>query len=351
MIKRKGGIHMSFKYVKKLPSTEDILRMVPLEQKYKDIKQIRDAEIKDVFTGKSDKFILIIGPCSTDNEDAVCEYIYRLAGVQEKVKDKIIIIPRIYTNKPRTTGEGYKGMMHQPNPNEAPDMLEGILAIRRVHVRAIKETHLFAADEMLYPMNYPMVEDLLSYIAVGARSVENQKHRLTASGMDFPVGMKNPTSGDISVMLNSIKAAQIEHTYLYNNYEVETSGNPLAHAILRGAVNQYGRNIPNYHYEDIMHLVESYVERNLDNPSIIIDCNHANSMKKYDQQPRIAMEILKNRKYSDTMQGMLKGMMIESYLEDGSQDTTGSVFGKSITDPCLGWEKSERLIYDIADKL
>jgi len=342
---------MSFKYIKQLPSAEEIKAMVPLEDSLKKIKQERDADIKAVFEGESDKFILIIGPCSTDNEDAVCDYIYKLAGVQEKVKDKILIIPRIYTNKPRTTGEGYKGMMHQPNPNEAPDILAGILAIRKVHLRAIKETHLFGADEMLYPMNYPLVDDLLSYVAVGARSVENQKHRLTASGMDVPVGMKNPTSGDITVTLNSIKAAQIEHTYLYNNYEVETSGNPLAHAILRGAVNQYGRNIPNYHYEDIMYLVENYVERNLANPSIIIDCNHANSMKKYDQQPRIAMEILKNRKYSKTMQGMLKGLMIESYLEDGSQDVTGTVYGQSITDPCLGWEKSERLIFDIADKL
>jgi len=334
-----------------MPSAEEILQMVPLDDSLKKIKEQRDEEIKSVFKGESDKFILIIGPCSTDNEDSVCEYIYKLAGVQEKVKDKIIIIPRIYTNKPRTTGEGYKGMMHQPKLNEAPDMLAGILAIRKVHVRAIKETHLFAADEMLYPMNYPLVEDLLSYVAVGARSVENQKHRLTASGMEVPVGMKNPTSGDITVMLNSVKAAQIEHTFLYNNYEVETTGNPLAHAILRGAVNQYGRNIPNYHYEDIMYLVDSYIERNLENPSIIIDCNHANSMKKYEQQPRIAMEILKNRKYSKTMQTMLKGLMIESYLEDGSQPVSGNVYGKSITDPCLGWEKSERLIYDIADKL
>lgn len=342
---------MSFEYVTKIPSPEEIKRNISLEKSLIDVKNDRDQEIKSVFEGKSNKFILIIGPCSANNEDTVCDYTYKLAEVQEKVKDKIIIIPRVYTNKPRTTGEGYKGMMHQPNPNKEPNMVKGIKAIRKMHIRVIKETHLTAADEMLYPMNYPYVEDLLSYVAVGARSVENQQHRLTVSGMDVTVGMKNPTSGDLIVMLNSIRAAQISHTFIYNESEVKTTGNSLAHAIIRGAVNQYGRNIPNYHYEDIMYLIKKYEERHLENPAIIVDVNHANSIKQYEEQPRIAMEIIRNRQYSPSMEQMVKGLMIESYLEDGNQDVTGKVYGKSITDPCLGWEKSKKLIYDIAEQL
>jgi len=342
---------MSFEFITRIPSPEEIVEAIPMEKAIAEVKNKRDEEIKSVFEGKSDKFVLIIGPCSADDVEAVCEYVCRLAKIQEEVKDKIILIPRIYTNKPRTTGEGYKGMIHQPDPNEEPNMLEGIKAIRKLHIRAIKESHLTAADEMLYPMNYSYVQDLLSYVAVGARSVENQQHRLTVSGIDIPVGMKNPTSGDLSVMLNSIRAAQISHTFIYNGAEVKTSGNPVAHAILRGAVNQYGRNIPNYHYEDLIYLTKKYEERSLENPAIIVDVNHANSMKKYNEQPRIAMEIIRNRQYSTELKKIVKGLMIESYLEDGKQDITGNVFGKSITDACLGWEKSERLIYNIADQL
>ncbi|KNF08910.1 phospho-2-dehydro-3-deoxyheptonate aldolase AroG [Gottschalkia purinilytica] len=341
---------MSFKYINKIPNPEEIIDMIPLEKSLKDKKAERDRIIKEVFEGTSDKFILIIGPCSADFEDSVCEYVSRLAEVQEKVKDKIIMIPRIYTNKPRTTGEGYKGMMHQPNPNEKPNLVEGIKSIRRLHIRSIKESGLTSADEMLYPLNYPYVEDLLSYVAIGARSVENQQHRLTVSGMNIPAGMKNPTSGDISVMFNSIKAAQISHNFIYNGYEVETSGNLLAHSILRGAVNQHGENIPNYHYEDLALVSEEYEKRGYPNPAIIVDTNHSNSMKKFDEQPRIAMEVMKSKQYSASLNKLIKGFMIESYLVDGRQDAS-EVYGKSITDPCLGWEKTEKLIYNIAEML
>ena len=307
------------------------------------------AEQGPIITGESDKFLVIIGPCSADNEDAVCDYISRLARVQEKVEDKIVIVPRLYTNKPRTTGEGYKGVAHQPDPEKEPDIQEGLITMRRMHLRAIAESGLTVADEMLYPENWPYVMDVLSYVAVGARSVENQQHRLTISGMDIPAGMKNPTSGDLSVMLNSVVAAQASHTFLYRNWEVKTSGNPLAHTILRGAVNKHGQAIPNYHYEDLIRLLNMYQERNLKNPATIVDANHANSNKKYDEQPRIVKEVLHSRRINPDIAKLVKGVMIESYIESGSQDVTGHVYGKSITDPCLGWKESEKLIYTIAD--
>lgn len=340
---------MSFERIQRIPTAEEIVELIPLSASIKKVKLERDKEIRAIFTGEDDRLILIIGPCSADDERSVCEYISRLAKVQDKVKDKILIIPRIYTNKPRTTGEGYKGMLHQPDPTKDANMLDGVKAIRKMHIKAMEESHLTAADEMLYPENYPYLADILSYVAVGARSVEDQQHRLTVSGMEVPAGMKNPTSGDLSVMLNSIKAAQLGHTFMFNSWEVNTSGNPLAHAILRGAVNDYGRNIPNYHYEDLNYLAQDYLERNLDNPAIIIDTNHANSMKKYYEQPRIAKEVMKNLQYSDTLKKMVKGFMIESYLLEGSQKPDGTEFGKSITDACLGWEESEKLIYTLAD--
>lgn len=342
---------MSFQYIQEIPSPELIFNEIPLTDDLKLIKAARDQEIRNIFEGTDDRFILIIGPCSADYEDAVMDYVHRLAKVQEKVKDKILCIPRIYTNKPRTTGEGYKGMLHQPNPNEKANLYEGIKTIRNLHIKAIRETHLTSADEMLYPENYAYLDDLLGYVAIGARSVENQQHRLVASGMDVPAGMKNATSGDLSIMFNAIKAAQIEHDFIYRGWEIHTEGNPLAHAILRGAVNQYGRSIANYHYEDLVIAMEEYTKRGLTNPSIIIDTNHNNSNKRFYEQPRIADEIIENMRYDKNLKKMIKGLMIESYLEEGSQDVTGQVFGKSITDPCLGWDATEKMIYDIADKL
>ncbi len=342
---------MAFEVIAKIPSPDEIRQLIPISAELAAVKKLRDESIKNIFLGRDDRFILIIGPCSAHNRDAVSSYVSKLAEVQEQVKDKILIIPRVYTNKPRTTGEGYKGMMHQPNPMEKPNMVEGIKAIRQMQLQVLKESHLSSADEMLYPTNLGYVDDLLSYIAVGARSVENQKHRLTVSGVDAAVGMKNPTSGDIGVMLNSIKAAQLPHVFIYNGDEVQTSGNPTAHGILRGAVNQYGRNIPNYHYEDLMYVVEQYHKRQLDNPSLIVDCNHANSMKNHTEQPRIAKEIIRNMKYNSDINKMIKGLMIESYLVDGRQDVSGTIFGQSITDPCIGWDDSKKLIYEIADQL
>jgi len=340
---------MSFKFIKEVISPEELVKAYPLPERDVLRKRERDKQIKDVITGKSDKFLVIIGPCSADNEDSVCDYISRLAKVQDKVKDKLIIIPRIYTNKPRTTGEGYKGIIHQPDPEKEPDIQEGIIAMRKMHLRAIAETGLTAADEMLYPENWPYVEDILSYVAVGARSVEDQLHRLTISGMDIPAGMKNPTSGDFSVMLNSVVAAQASHTFLYRQWEVVTSGNPLAHTVLRGAVNKHGQSISNYHYEDLILLVNMYQERDLKNPAIIVDANHANSNKNYKEQPRIVKEVLHSRRISSEIAQYVKGVMIESYIEGGNQKINEHIYGKSITDPCLGWEESEKLIYDIAD--
>jgi 3-deoxy-7-phosphoheptulonate synthase len=342
---------LSFEYLRQIPSANEILGQMPLAEPLKKIKKERDRQITDVFKGKSDKFILIIGPCSADDENAVCEYVSRLAKLQDEVKDKLILVPRVYTNKPRTTGEGYKGMMHQPNPKEKPNIVEGVKALRRMHLRLLKESGLTSADEMLYPSNYPYLEDVLSYVAVGARSVENQQHRLTVSGLDVPVGMKNPTSGDLNVMLNSVQAGQTPHVFIYRGWEVKTSGNPLAHCILRGAMNQHGQYIPNYHYEDMIRLAEMYHKRLLANPTIIVDTNHANSGKKFEEQPRIAKEIMRSLKNSRTLKSMVKGLLIESYLVEGAQDITGKIFGKSITDPCLGWEDSRRLVLRLAEYL
>lgn len=337
-------------FIRKLPMPVEIKEQYPLTEAVKKIKEERDAEIAKIFKGESDKFLLVIGPCSADIEESVMDYVCRLAKIQDQVKDKLILVPRIYTNKPRTTGLGYKGLMHQPDPEGEEDVLEGIIAMRRLHTKAIEETGLTSADEMLYPENYKYLDDLLSYVAVGARSVENQQHRLTASGMNIPVGMKNPTSGGLSVMLNSIIAAQSSHKFIYRGWEVKSQGNPLAHAVLRGSVNKRGQNIPNYHYEDLQLLHELYSEQNLENMSVVIDTNHNNSGKKYLEQIRIAQEVMNSRKYSDDIRRMVKGLMIESYIEDGAQKIGEHIYGKSITDPCLGWEKSERLILDIAEQ-
>lgn len=341
---------MAFNFIQKLPTPEEIREMYPMPERVLKIKEERDREIRKVFKGMSDKFIVIIGPCSADNEDAVCDYVNRLVPLQEKLKDKLIIIPRIYTNKPRTTGEGYKGILHQPDPEKEPNPLAGIIALRHMHIRAIEETGLTAADEMLYPENLPYVMDFLSYIAVGARSVENQQHRLVASGIDVPTGMKNPTSGDFTVMMNSVLAAQHGHSFIYRDWDVTTPGNDLAHVVLRGAVNKRGVNIPNYHYEDLMRVLELYQERGLKNPACIVDANHSNSNKQYEEQIRIVKEVLHSRSHSPEIHKLVKGVMIESYIEPGCQGVHDHVYGKSITDPCLGWEESEKLIYEIAER-
>lgn len=340
---------MSFEFLKKLPTPSEIRTEFPVSEELKEIKSQRDKLIKDVITGNSDKFLVIIGPCSADNEEAVCDYVNRLSKVQEKVSDRLILIPRIYTNKPRTTGEGYKGMMHQPDPEKKPDLLAGLIAIRKMHIRAILESGLTPADEMLYPENWRYLYDVLSYVAIGARSVEDQQHRLTVSGMDVPAGMKNPTSGDFSVMLNSVVAAQGHHSFIYRGWEVKTTGNEFTHTILRGAVNSQGDSIPNYHYEDLKRLLEMYSERNLKNPATIIDANHANSNKQHEEQIRIVKEVMHSRKLSGDIRQLVKGVMIESYIEPGCQKVEEHTYGKSITDPCLGWKESERLIYEIAE--
>lgn len=342
---------MNMEFKRKLIIPKEIKEMFPVTEEMAALKEQRDAEIKDIIAGRSKKFMLIIGPCSADNEDAVIDYILRLRKVQEKVADKIFIVPRIYTNKPRTTGKGYKGLLHQPDPNMNEDMLKGIIAVRETHIRAVKETGFTCADEMLYPENHRYLSDLLSYVAVGARSVEDQQHRLTASGLDIPVGMKNPTSGDFSVMMNSITAAQSSHTFIYRGWEVTSKGNPYAHAILRGYVNKRGRSLPNYHYEDLITVCDMYHEEGLENPAIIVDTNHANSGKKYLEQIRISKEVLHSMRSNADIGNMVKGLMIESYIEDGCQAIGDGVYGKSITDPCLGWEKSERLFYELAELL
>lgn len=339
--------NMIFK--RKLPIPKEIKEQYPLTAELSQIKARRDKEIADVFTGKSGKMVLIIGPCSADREDAVLEYCERLAKLQEAVSDKLVLIPRVYTNKPRTTGDGYKGLLHQPDPRKTSDMLEGVIAIRRLHTNVLANTGLPTADEMLYPDNYRYLSDLLSYVAVGARSVENQEHRLTSSGIDIPVGMKNPTSGDISVMLNSIMAAQHPHTFIYRGWEVDTTGNPLAHAILRGYVNKHGESMPNYHFEELERLYSAYTAKGLQNMALIVDANHANSGKKYQEQPRICKEVLHSCRHSGEIKSMVKGFMVESYLEPGCQKIGDGVYGKSITDPCLGWEETIRLVQDIAD--
>lgn len=340
---------MGLEFINKLPTPAEIREQFPIPAELAALKEKRDAEIRKVITGESDKFLVIIGPCSADNETAVLDYTSRLVKVQDKVKDKIIIIPRVYTNKPRTTGEGYKGLLHQPDPEKKPNMYEGLIAIRRMHMHVVQETGLTTADEMLYPENLRYLSDLMSYIAVGARSVENQQHRLVASACDVPVGMKNPTSGDLSVMLNSVVAAQGGHEFIFRGYEVHTPGNPLTHTILRGAVNKHGQYIPNYHYEDLILLHELYAKRDLANPACIVDANHSNSGKQYMEQIRIVKEVLHSRRHSSEINQMVKGVMVESYIEPGSQKIGEHCYGKSITDPCLGWEDSERLIYEIAE--
>lgn len=340
---------MGFDFIKKLPTPDEIREEFPVSKELQELKKRRDAEIAKVFTGESDKFLVIVGPCSADNEEAVCDYVTRLAKVSEKVQDKLILIPRIYTNKPRTTGDGYKGIVHQPDPEKGTDFLQGLIAMRKMQLRAMSESQLTAADEMLYPENWGYVSDVLSYVAIGARSVEDQQHRLVVSGFDVPAGMKNPTSGDFGVMLNSVYAAQHPHPFIYRGWEVNTSGNPLAHTILRGAVNKHGNSIPNYHYEDLNLLLEKYNERDLLNPACIVDANHNNSNKKFKEQIRIVKEIMHSRNQNKDIHRLVKGVMIESYLEEGNQKVGEHIYGKSITDPCLGWEDTEALIYHIAD--
>ena len=341
---------MNMEFKRKLAIPMKVKEMYPLTGNIGRIKEERDAQIRSIFEGKSDKLLLIIGPCSADNEESVLDYVERLADVQEKVKDRILIIPRIYTNKPRTTGDGYKGLLHQPDPEAEPDMFNGIIATRKLHMEVVSRTGLTCANEMLYPENHKYLDDLLAYVAVGARSVEDQQHRLTASGIEVPVGMKNPTSGDIRVMMNSIHAAQNGHTFIYRGWEVTSQGNPYAHAILRGYTNSKGEQHPNYHYEDIIRVCDEYEERpELQHPAVIIDTNHENSGRDPLQQPRIIREVLMSRRYSGRVAKILKGFMVESYIEDGRQEIGGGCYGKSITDACLGWEKSERLILEIAE--
>ncbi|MBR6579778.1 MAG: 3-deoxy-7-phosphoheptulonate synthase [Ruminococcus sp.] len=342
---------MSMTFVRELPKPSEIKKEHAISPELTAVKAQRDEEIKAVFRGDSDKFLLIIGPCSADSEEPVIDYITRLRELQEKVKDKILIIPRIYTGKPRTTGDGYKGMLHQPNPTAMPDLASGIVAVRNLHIKALAETGFTAADEMLYPENYSYLDDILAYVAIGARSVENQQHRLVSSGVSIPVGMKNPTGGDISVMMNAITAAQHSHAFMYRGHEAKSDGNPYAHAILRGYVNERGQSFPNYHYEDLYRLAQTYAEKDLQNPALIVDTNHANSGKQYLEQVRIAKEILHSMRHSEDIRKLVKGLMIESYIEDGCQKIGEDIYGKSITDPCLGWEKSERLVLDIADIL
>ena len=344
-------MEMQMKHVQELPTPEKLKEEFPVSAEIVEIKEKRDREIEDVFTGKDDRFLLIVGPCSADREDAVLDYMTRLAKLQEKVKDKILMIPRVYTNKPRTKGIGYKGMLHQPDLSKKEDMLAGIISIRQLHTDVVRETGFTCAEEMLYPENHAYLSDLLSYVAVGARSVEDQQHRIVASGIGIPAGMKNPTGGDVSVMMNSITAAQSPQKFIYRGWEVETTGNPLAHAILRGYVDKFGRSHPNYHYEDLMNLLEEYNKSTLKNPAVIVDCNHSNSGKQFDEQIRIAKDVLHSRRHSEEIQNLVKGLMIESYLVDGNQQPGGDVYGQSITDACLGWEKSEKLILDLADEL
>jgi 3-deoxy-7-phosphoheptulonate synthase len=342
---------MAFEYRKRLPGVEEILSELPVSPELAEVKRRRDREVTDIITGKSNKFLMIIGPCSADNEDAVCEYVARLAKLQARVKEKLMLLPRIYTNKPRTTGIGYKGMGHQPDPNEDPNIVAGLIAIRKMHIRALGESGLSSADEMLYPGNYPYLEDVLSYVAIGARSVENQEHRLTVSGLDVAVGMKNPTAGDMNVMLNSVRAGQSPHVFSYNGWEVATPGNPLTHCILRGAVSPFGKTIPNYHYEDIVHLKALYEKSGLINPSVMIDVSHANSNRQFHEQPRVAQEVINSLKFAPELRVFVRGIMVESYLVEGAQDVNGGVYGKSITDACMGWEDSEKFVLRIADQV
>ncbi len=340
---------MNMEFKRKLPTPQTIKDMYPISEELAQKKQANDRQIRAILTGEDDRLLLLIGPCSADREDAVLDYAVRLRTLQHRVADKLLIVPRIYSNKPRTTGDGYKGMLHQPNPNGQPDLLNGLIAIRKMHMKVLEQTGFSSADELLYPENYYYLSDILSYAAIGARSVEDQQHRLIASGLDVPVGMKNPTSGDLTVMMNSIQAAQHAHTFLFSQWEVHSKGNPLAHAILRGSTNKFGRSLPNYHYEDLNQLCELYAKSGLQNPGVIIDTNHANSAKHWDQQPRIAKEVLHSTRHSEDIRRMVKGLMIESYLLDGNQKPEGGVYGLSITDACIGWEKTEQLVLELAD--
>ena len=342
---------MNMNFIGKLPIPQEIKAQYPVPPEASAVKARRDAEIKNIFTGKDNRLLLVIGPCSADNEVSVLDYISRLRGVQDKVSDKILIVPRIYTNKPRTTGAGYKGMLHYPDPGDKPNLIKGVIAIRRLHMKALTEYGFSCADEMLYPENHRYLNDLLSYVAVGARSVENQQHRLTASGIDIPVGMKNPTSGDLSVMMNAIKASRGKHTFCYRGWEVKSHGNPYSHAILRGYVNRFGQSLPNYHYEDLLSLAEAFEKEGLENPAVIVDTNHSNSGKKYLEQVRIANEVLHSCRCSGDVRRIVKGFMVESYIEDGARSLDEPGYGKSITDPCLGWEKTERFICETADRI
>ena len=342
---------MNMIFERKLAIPMEVKEMYPLTGEMSRTVEKRIAELKSIFAGRDNRFILVIGPCSADHEDSVMEYVLRLGELAEKVKDKLFIVPRIYTNKPRTTGDGYKGMLHQPDPDEKPDMFKGIIAIRKLHMRVLQETGMAAADEMLYPENHKYLDDMLGYVAVGARSVEDQQHRLTASGIEVPVGMKNPTSGDFQVMLNAIQAAQHGHTFIYRGWEARSEGNPYAHAILRGSTNKHGQPQPNYHYEDLIRIKDFYQERELQNPAVVVDVNHANSGKQYIEQIRISKEVLHSRRYNESLRKLVKGLMIESYLVDGNQKVGGGVYGQSITDPCLGWEKTEKLVLEIAEQV
>ena len=342
---------MNMIFERKLAIPMEVKEMYPLTGEMSRTVEKRIAELKSIFAGRDNRFILVIGPCSADHEDSVMEYVLRLGELAEKVKDKLFIVPRIYTNKPRTTGDGYKGMLHQPDPDEKPDMFKGIIAIRKLHMRVLQETGMAAADEMLYPENHKYLDDMLGYVAVGARSVEDQQHRLTASGIEVPVGMKNPTSGDFQVMLNAIQAAQHGHTFIYRGWEARSEGNPYAHAILRGSTNKHGQPQPNYHYEDLIRIKDFYEERELQNPAVVVDVNHANSGKQYIEQIRISKEVLHSRRYNESLRTLVKGLMIESYLVDGNQKVGGGVYGQSITDPCLGWEKTEKLVLEIAEQV
>jgi 3-deoxy-7-phosphoheptulonate synthase len=342
---------MGFNYQYSLPTSKEMQQEIPMASALVDLKAKQDKDLKNILSGRSDKFLVIIGPCSAHDEAAILDYVTRLAQTQSKTEEKLLIIPRIYTNKPRTTGVGYKGMLHQPNPTQKPNMVEGIRAIRRLHLKVIETSEMAAADEMLYPGNYPYLEDILAYVAIGARSTENQQHRLTASGFDVPAGFKNPMSGDFQVMLNSVAAAQIGHVFSYNNWQVETAGNPYAHAIVRGAFNRWGYHIPNYHFDHLVQLAEYYQQRGLENPAAIIDTNHSNSGKRFKEQPRIAMEVLNNRRHSSEVKRLVKGLMIESFIKEGSQSPAGTEYGQSITDPCLGWKETEVLLNNIAEQI
>ena len=340
---------MSFERVKKLPTPEEIREKFPLPDKLALLKSERDKQISDVLTGKSDKFLVVIGPCSADNEDAVIDYVSRLAKVNDIVGEKLLIIPRIYTSKPRTKGVGYKGLISQPDPSGKVDHCLGVAAMRRLQLRAIRESGLTAADEMLYPENLEYVSDIISYVAVGARSVASQEHRMTASGCSIPTGMKNPTSGSLNVMLNAVYTAQQEQSFIYRGYEVKTSGNKLAHCVLRGGCTDQGQSIPNYQYDKLRLLISLYEQRDIINPAAIVDANHNNSNKQFKQQISIVKDVLNSRNTDSDIKNLVKGVMIESYIEEGSQKIGEGIYGKSITDPCLGWDDTERLLLEMAE--